>query len=55
LKTPAVASTAAAGPPQGKLVAASAIRTFLDVQGLPTPATAANAKDALVRVICARR
>jgi hypothetical protein len=55
LKTPAVASTAAAGPLQGKLVAASAIRTFLDAQGLPTPAAAANAKDALVRVICARR
>jgi hypothetical protein len=55
LKTPAVASTAAAGPLQGKLVVASAIRTFLDARGLPTPAAAANAKDALVRVICARR
>jgi hypothetical protein len=55
LKTPAVASTAAAGPLQGKLVAASAIRTFLDAQGLPAPADAGKVKDSLVRVVCVRR
>jgi len=55
LKTSAVASTVAAGPLQGKLVAASAIRIFLEAQGLSAPAAAANAKDSLVRVVCVRR
>ena len=57
LKTPAAASAGTSAAPQATLVAASAIRAFLDTQRLPMPTVgaAASTKDSLVRLICVRR
>jgi hypothetical protein len=57
LKTPAAASAGTSAVPQATLVAASAIRAFLETQRLPMPpvGAAASTKDSLVRLICVRR
>jgi len=57
LKTPVLASSGNSSAPSAALIPATAIRSFLAAQGIPTnPAlTGTSAKDSLVRVICVRR
>jgi peptidoglycan hydrolase-like protein with peptidoglycan-binding domain len=58
LKTPVVATTGAAPPPQASVISVGTIRKFLDAQYV-TPATGRAgidaAKAAMVRVICVRK
>ena len=54
LRNAVLASNAPAVPPV-RLVRANTIREFLNAQHVPTPTKTANARDAIVRVICVRK